>query len=65
MNHLKKILTLIASTSFCFLYSQVGPPPNPYCWPPPCVPIDGGLAFLVVAGIAYGVKKINDIHKTK
>jgi UDP-N-acetylglucosamine:LPS N-acetylglucosamine transferase len=28
--------------------------------PPPATPIDGGLSLLLVAGGAYGVKKIND-----
>ncbi len=27
------------------------------------VPIDGGLSALVVAGAAYGVKKLKDIRK--
>jgi hypothetical protein len=31
-----------------------GPPP------PPGLPIDGGLLFLLIAGVAYGVKKIKD-----
>lgn len=35
------------------------------CWPPPCVPIDGGISFLLVAGAIYGGKKINDISKKK
>lgn len=40
------------------------PPPNPPCWPPPCtIPIDGGIGFLIVAGIAYGGKKVLDQKK--
>ena len=34
------------------------PPPTPGCWPPPCVPIDGGISFLIAAGAIYGVKKL-------
>ena len=34
-----------------------GPPPPPT---PPGLPIDGGLLFLLIAGVAYGVKKIKD-----
>ncbi len=43
-----------------FLISAPAPPPSvgPTCWPPPCVPIDGGLSFLIVAGAAYGARKI-------
>ena len=41
-----------------------GPPPDPPCWPPPCtIPIDGGIGFLIAAGIAYGGKKIIDSKK--
>ena len=37
-----------------------GPPGsnNPPCWPPPCVPIDGGISFLVAVAAAIGIKKI-------
>jgi len=38
---------------------------NPGCWPPPCIPVDGGLVFLIVAGAAYGTKKIYDFKKEK
>jgi len=39
-----------------------GPPGG--CWPPSsCIPIDGGLSFLLVAGAAYGAKKIFDHSK--
>lgn len=31
-----------------------GPPP---CWPPPCIPIDGGMSALVAAGLLYGGAK--------
>ena len=39
------------------------PTTDPPCWPPPCVPIDGGLSFLLAAGLAYGGKKAYDISK--
>ena len=46
---------------------QPGGPPGPPgggglppCWPPPCVPIDGGVIFLAAAGIAYASKKAYD-----
>jgi hypothetical protein len=28
------------------------------CWPPPCIPIDGGIGLLVLAGVAWGSKKL-------
>lgn len=41
------------------------PPPggSPTCWPPPCIPIDGGISFLLLAGAAFGAKKIYDQRK--
>ena len=30
------------------------------CWPPPCVPIDGGISFLIAIGAAFGGKKAYD-----
>lgn len=28
------------------------------CWPPPCVPIDGGVGLLIAAGLAFGGKQL-------
>ena len=39
---------------------------DPGCDPaldPTCVPIDGGLSFLIAAGVGYGIKKIRDSRK--
>lgn len=39
-----------------------GPPTG--CWPPStCIPIDGGIGFLLMAGFAYGAKKVYDNKK--
>ncbi|MEQ9351326.1 MAG: hypothetical protein RJQ00_01975 [Vicingaceae bacterium] len=64
---------LLATFSFVLLFSipsvlqAQGPPPNPGggngkppCFPPPCIPIDGGLSWLLLAGAAYGGKKVFD-----
>ena len=45
-----------------------GPPPggvgtDPPCWNPECIPIDGGVGFLIAAGAVLGVKKIRDYKK--
>lgn len=41
-----------------------GPPGG--CWPPStCIPLDGGLSFLLMAGAAYGGKKMYDFSKDK
>ena len=56
------ILFIIGSLS---VYGQVPPPSTsgPSCWPPPCVPIDGGISALIVAGAALGAKKFYDFKK--
>jgi hypothetical protein len=53
-------------------FSAAPPPPpsgggigTPACWPPPCVPIDGGIVFLMAAGAAYGAKKFRDTQKSR
>ncbi|WP_129368058.1 PID-CTERM protein-sorting domain-containing protein [Lutibacter sp. HS1-25] len=57
---INKILlcTLLVLNSFVG-YSQVIPKPGdksgPVPPPPPGLPIDGGLGFLIISGIAYGV----------
>jgi hypothetical protein len=44
----------------------IAPPPggaDPPCWPPPCIPIDGGLGLLIACGAIYGGKKVYDLSK--
>lgn len=41
---------------------------SPPCGPPfgsPSCPIDGGISFLIAAGLAFGGKKANDLRKQK
>lgn len=33
------------------------------CWPPPCIPIDGGISLLIAAGAVYGGRKLYQKHK--
>ncbi len=28
------------------------------CWPPPCIPIDGGIGFLLLAGVTFAGRKL-------
>jgi hypothetical protein len=56
---------LVVSAS-CF----AGPPPppgggGPICWPPPCIPIDGGITLLIAAGVIYGGSKLYSKKNTK
>jgi hypothetical protein len=56
----KLYITLFIGTFFIsVVYSQVLPPPVPPP-PPPGLPIDGGLLFLFLSGLIYGIKKIKD-----
>lgn len=42
------------------IIAQPPPPPDPEA-----IPIDGGLGFLIAAGMAYGAKKLHKNHKDK
>ena len=55
----KKIkLTLIVAVVFIAMVNgQAVPPPIPPP-PPPGLPIDGGIFYLILAGIALGIKKL-------
>ena len=66
MKHIKLILTvaLVIIGSQILLSAPPSPPAgSPGCWPPPCVPIDGGVSLLIAAGAAYGAKKLVDSRK--
>lgn len=69
MKTLKFLFTALFLLSSQFLISAPAPPPSgttgsPACWPPPCVPIDTGILFLIAAGAIYGAKKLYDSRKT-
>lgn len=65
------IYTGVLFLLICFAKDMNAQPPNPggggnetpNCFPPPCVPIDGGLSWLLIAGVAYGGKKIFELNK--
>lgn len=63
----KIILSVIFMIGFSSLFLAAPPPPSggPGCWPPPCVPIDGGLSLLIAAGVLYGGKTLYDKRKEK
>ena len=72
-NYLKILLTLSLVMFVFVAFGQPagGAPPGgpaggePGCWPPPCVPIDGGISFLIAIGAAFGGKKAYDVLKKK
>lgn len=67
------IIIILGYASFCV----AAPPPNPPsgsaasaaghpgCWPPPCIPIDGGISLLIAAGAIYGGRKLYSNQKEK
>ena len=67
---MKKIVLVFALALFTVCIVSVekslaagAPPPPQTCWPPPCIPIDGGISLLVAAGVALGGKKMYDFRK--
>ena len=66
MKKIKQIFTVALIVFGSQVLLSAPPPPpagSPGCWPPPCIPIDGGITFLIAAGAAYGAKKIVDARK--
>ncbi|WP_457617330.1 PID-CTERM protein-sorting domain-containing protein [Lutibacter sp.] len=56
----KYLLSFLLVLSCAVTFAQITPPP-PGPPPPPGLPIDGGLVYLLLSGIAFGVFKIK--HK--
>ena len=72
MKNLKLLIVTVMVFSISTVFSAPAPPPagtttggaaGPTCWPPPCVPIDNGIVFLIAAGALYGAKKFYDMRK--
>ena len=56
------LLGLFAFASVIPVFSQPPPPPPP---PVSGTPIEGGLVYLLVVGIAYGLKEMKFLKKKK
>ncbi|QXP64364.1 MULTISPECIES: PID-CTERM protein-sorting domain-containing protein [unclassified Polaribacter] len=56
----KKHFAFIIMLAFTYVISAQNVPPPAGPPPPPGLAIDGGLIFLIVSGIIYGVKKVKD-----
>jgi len=69
LSKLSVLIFVLGINFIAFTQPPGGPPPGgstggtPPCWDPECVPIDGGLGFLIAAGAVLGVKKIRDYKK--
>jgi len=66
----KYIFTILFlfTVSIIYVAGAPGPPGgggHPPCWPPPCIPIDGGISLLIAAGALYGAKKSYDKFKSR
>lgn len=65
----KAIFVVLLLTISTFSYNLQAQPPGPggddapTCFPPPCIPIDGGLSWLLIAGTVYGGKKLYKAKK--
>ena len=69
------LLIVIALSASINLFSQPpgGPPPGgggttgttPPCWEPECIPIDGGLIFLLIGGLVFGISLIYQFSRSK
>ena len=57
MKRIKYFTLIIALFLTCVVSGQIVPPPMPPP-PPPGLPIDGGVLFLFVSGLIYGIRKI-------
>ena len=55
-----QLIIVILLVSFP-LFSQLPPPGpgNPGCWPPPCIPIDGGISIFTIIAAYFGYKCYN------
>lgn len=53
---------LLILTPVCKTFAQLDSPGDP---PPTDTPFDGGVIFLLAAGMAYGIKKARDLQNKK
>ena len=54
----KTILIILLILIVHQYFSQPGPP-TPSCWPPPCIPIDGGISVFTLISILFGYKLVS------
>ena len=63
------LLLCLVAVPMVSLFAQPGgpggPPGGPPCWPPPCIPIDGGISLLIGAGALLGGRKAIQLRRTR
>lgn len=55
------VLAIVAAPAILIAQPSTGST-DPGCFPPPCIPIDGGATLLIAAGLAIGGKKAYDLR---
>ena len=55
---MRKIVAIILLLLFPLITMAQGPPPPPP--PPPGLPIDSGIVYLLLLGVAFGIRKVKD-----
>ena len=55
---MRKIVVIILLLLFPLITMAQGPPPPPP--PPPGLPIDSGIVYLLLLGVAFGIRKVKD-----
>lgn len=56
--HILIFLFIICISNLSYAASFPPSGGSPGCWPPPCIPIDGGISLLIAAGAIYGGRKL-------
>lgn len=59
MQNRKNILFLLFILLSSTILGQPGPPGSP-CWPPPCIPVDGGISIFTFITVIFGYKFISN-----
>jgi len=67
MKTIKITVTILLTIFFNGVHAAPPPPPGggPGCWPPPCIPVDGGVVFLAIAGALFVAKKLYDFSQKR
>ncbi len=55
---MRKIVVILLLLLFPLISMAQGPPPPPP--PPPGLPIDSGIVYLLLLGVAFGIRKVKD-----
>ncbi len=57
---MRKIVVILLLLLFPLITMAQGPPPPVPPPPPPGLPIDSGIVYLLLLGVAFGIRKVKD-----